>query len=105
MEALPQLKHPPLFEITGADIPSAEVNRRLELYFKEFPRFQKEYAMQTSKYLDQGTLDAAVLGKILRNYGLRDFVFLEWNTEYFNENFNEDIRIARERGSYDQFLG
>ncbi len=103
MERIPQFEHPPMFEIVDAHIPSDEINRRLKRVFDELPRLWTDYAARVLPYRDEERLEAAVLVDILTAMSLRDFVFLEWDTETFETQFSEIIRIARERGSHDAF--
>jgi len=103
MERISQFEHPPMFEIIGASVPSDEINRRLQKVFNELPRLWTDYAARVLPYREQGTLDSFILADILTAMSLRDFVFLEWDTESFEKQFSEIIRIARERGSHDDF--
>jgi len=99
-EKIPQFKHPPMFEIIGSTIPSDEVNRRLQKVFEKLPRLWSDYASLVMPYVGQPTLDAKILAEILNRISLRDFVFLEYDNDYFEEVFEETIRIAKERGRH-----
>lgn len=99
-EVIPQFKHPPLFEVKGSVVSSEEVNRRLKIVFDKLPRLWTDYAARVVPYIGNPTIDAEIMARILDEISLRPEVFLEWKTDYFDEQQDEMIRIAKERGSH-----
>jgi len=102
-EEFTHFKHPPMFEINECKLPSEEVNRRLKIFFDALPRLWIDYAAAVLPYRDLHVLEADVMANILNRLSLRPDQFLEWDTDYFNHHLEDNIKIARERGSHDTY--
>ena len=101
MEHIPtKIKHPPLFQIEDTLLPAFEINGRLIKTFNKLPRLWDDYAAQVLPFINQAQITKAEMSTILLNLSLRPEAFLEWNEEYFDEQFAETVKIATERGSH-----
>ena len=61
-----------------------------------------EYGLRISLFVDESDSMVAweQFEKVIDDMGLRPLSLLVWSETYFDEQFDETVRIARERGSY-----
>ena len=77
-----------------------EIERRLEVFMDALPRLKSDIHAQCIVLGQNKPLDTESLSTILSNVSLRPESILDWDSTHFDEQLNESIRIAKERGSH-----
>lgn len=97
-----EFEQPPFIRVSGAIVPAEVINKRLAKVFEKLPRLWKEYAAHIQSYRSGMEIDQVSMSNILKDMSLRPEPFLEWDDEYFDDQFDETVRIARQRGIHDE---
>ncbi|MAZ29817.1 hypothetical protein CL655_00860 [bacterium] len=88
-----------LVPVVGLD--AGELQHRLEAFFERLPQLKLDYTSHILNYhKDSEFLTTGEFDLLCRKLSLRTEVFTEFDKDYFDVTLDENIQIARERGSH-----
>ncbi len=94
-------QYPTILEVEGALVDHAEITRRLQMFMDVLPRLKIDYsAVIETKFKDRSSLTRDDFVEVCNRLSLRPEQFMEWDRDVFNQSMEENIKIARLRGSH-----
>ena len=101
-EGIPNDEHfPHLIVVENSDVSYKEFSKRMQRIMRDLPDLKQEYEDQiiAKGLFTKESMSLENFAEICRNLSLRYEPFVEWNQDYFDEYYDEMVRIAMERGS------
>ncbi len=93
---------PRKLEVAGSKIDSGVIYKRLQRIMEKLPRLRIDYnAYVIAHFGDRTSVSLQEFENMCRSLSLRPECLAEWDDEYFDNEFEETVRIARERGSHE----
>lgn len=88
--------------VLGLD--AGELTYRLTQFFERLPRLKIDYtAYIEATHRESAYLTMSEFDMLCKSLSLRTEVFAEFERDYFDMTFAENLQIARERGSHDTY--
>lgn len=90
-----------MLRVEGARVPAEEIEQRLRCVMERLPRLKTDYQAQIdTHYRGKEALTVDAFWRLCSDLSLRAEVFVDWDSESFDEHFEDIVRIAHERGSH-----
>ncbi len=86
--------------LIGTTLDSHEIQKRFERMIREIPELKAGYFYETVRFKDREALSVDEFREVCARLSLRAEPLFEWHQDYFDEQFEAIIRIAKERGSH-----